>query len=204
MTPPEPAPVAEIIAERERARREGDPLVDACFLATVDAAGQPAVRTIILRDVCDDGFGLLISSTSPKYQQLGANGRSELLLLWHRINRQYRIQGHMTDMPAETVAGYWQRKSHGSRLLDHYYTSFEPQSAPIPSREHFMQGIEALKERWPNPEDIPVAPALKGLYLVPSRIETWHGSPADRLHDRRLYTRAGEGGEEWTVRVLVP
>ena len=76
----------------------------------------------------------------------------------------------------------------------------EAQSTVIPSREYLVKGIETLRKRYPEAEDVPRPNTLKGIYLVPQCIEVWHGSE-DRLHDRRLYTKEEEG---WTEQFLVP
>ena len=43
------------------------------------------------------------------------------------------------------------------------------------------------------------------MLLIPDantfEIDAWHGSPADRLHDRRRFRRSGD---EWTFETLVP
>lgn len=193
-------PIEEIVEERERARLQRDPNVDLCFLATVSRDGQPMVRTLVLRDVGDRGFGLLLSTTSIKWQQIHQPQRYELLILWLTVMRQYRIQGDLAPMNEALVASYWNEKNHGSRLLECYYTELEAQSAPIPSREHLLKGIRALREKYPETGMVPRPEALRGIYLVPQRIEAWHGSE-DRLHDRRLYTKTAEG---WSEQVLVP
>lgn len=192
-------PVAEIVAERERARAAGDPLVDVCILATTGADGVPGVRPLVLRDVGPPGVGLLLSATSPKWEP-ARGGRYECLLLWPSIRRQYRIRGSLGPMPEPLVERYWRQKVHESRLLDLYYEAVQPQSGVVASREEFRAGIERLRARHPAPDDVPRPPLLRGVYLVPFRIEAWHGSP-DRLHDRRRYRRTRDG---WTVEVLVP
>lgn len=103
-------------------------------------------------------------------------------------------------MEAERVDAYWRRKSHGSKLLELYYTAFQPQSARIGSREEFLAGIESLRRRYPDPEAVPPPPSLLGVYVVPREIEAWHGSE-ERLHDRRLYRRSGT---DWEGAILVP
>src|SRR2546429_10027318 len=75
--------VAEIVADGDRPRADGDPLVDACILATSDGHGPPGVRALVLRDVGEQGLGLLISASSPKWEPLHS-GRYELLILWQR------------------------------------------------------------------------------------------------------------------------
>lgn len=192
-------PLAELAADRERARAAGDPFADLCILATADGAGVPGVRTLVLRDVGPEGVGLLVSVTSPKWEPL-RGGRYECLLVWLTIRRQYRVRGTLAPMPEARVAACWEAKSHESRLLDVYYAEVAPQSSPVPSRAHFLAGIEALRRRYPRPELVPRPPALRGVYLVPTEVEVWRGSP-DRLHDRHRYRRQGSG---WRPQVLVP
>jgi pyridoxamine 5'-phosphate oxidase len=103
-------------------------------------------------------------------------------------------------MPEARVAEYWRQKTHESRLLDLYYTERQPQSSPVASRETLLDGIGALGQQYPSPEQVPRPAALSGVYLVPHRIEVWRGAP-NRLHDRRLFERAEEG---WRETVLVP
>jgi pyridoxamine 5'-phosphate oxidase len=194
-----PDPIAEIVTERERARAAGDPLADVCILATTDTGQAPGVRPLVLRDVGPQGVGLLVSATSPKWEPL-RGGRYECLLLWPTVRRQYRVRGSLTPMSQTLVEQYWRQKVHESRLLDVYYDAVQPQSAVVASREAFRSAIDALRAKHPTADAVPRPALLRGVYLAPARIEAWHGSP-DRLHDRRLYTRRGDG---WRVEVLVP
>ena len=194
-----PDPLAEIVAARDRARASRDPFVDLCILATADGAGPPGVRTLVLRDVSAQGVGLLVSQASPKWAPLAA-GRYECLLVWLSIRRQYRVRGGLAPMPEALVEEYWRQKGHASRLLDFYYTAVQPQSSPVASRARFLEGIDGLRGHHPERDGVPRPPALRGVYLVPDRIEAWRGSP-DRLHDRYLYRRSGAG---WTEEILVP
>jgi pyridoxamine 5'-phosphate oxidase len=194
-------PVAEIIAARQEARQRHDPHVDVCFLATVTAEGRPEVRAISLRDIDAKGFSLLLNTTSPKWQQLSASWQCCLHMLWSTVRRQYRVYGRIDPMEPERLRAYWERKGLGSRLLEHYYEACQVQSQPIPSRAHLLQGIEALKQRYPDKDAIPIPDTLRGVYLYPLEIDVWHGSPEDRLHDRRLCTRTEAG---WSSCTLVP
>jgi pyridoxamine 5'-phosphate oxidase len=192
-------PVAEIVADRERARAARDPLTDVCILATAGKEAAPGARPLVLRDVGQQGLGLLVSVTSPKWEPL-RSGRYECLLLWMTIRRQYRIRGGLAPMPEPRVDAYWDTKVHESRLLDLYYERVQAQSSAVSSREAFLASIDALRAQHPTPAAVPRSPLLRGVYLVPFRIEAWHGSP-DRLHDRHLFTRDGGG---WREQILVP
>jgi pyridoxamine 5'-phosphate oxidase len=195
-------PIAQLVTDRERARAAGDPMVDVCILATTDGRdpiGAPGVRPLVLRDVGPAGVGLLVSASSPKWAPL-AEGRYECLLLWLAIRRQYRIRGGLTPMAGSRVAQYWAGKAHASRLLDRYYVEVQPQSSEVASRVRFLEGIARLDARYPTADSVPRPDVLRGVYLVPERVEIWRGSP-DRLHDRHVYTRRGAG---WSEAVLVP
>jgi pyridoxamine 5'-phosphate oxidase len=105
-------------------------------------------------------------------------------------------------MAPERLQQYWNRKGHGSRLLEYYYEVCHAQSQPIPSRAYLLQGMAELTQRYPDKDAMPLPPAtLQGVYLYPTEIDAWHGSPEDRLHDRRLFTRTAAG---WSSCTLVP
>ena len=194
-------PIADMIAARAQARQWRDPYVDVSFLATLTPEGTPAVRAIALRDIEAAGLALLISANSPKWRQLQANGQCALQVFWATVQRQYRIEGRVDDMPPERLQRYWDRKGYRSRLLEVYYEEVAPQSQELASREQLLQGMEDLIERYPERRDLALPEALRGVYLYPLRIDVWHGSPADRLHDRRLFTREAHG---WSSCVLAP
>lgn len=194
-------PVAEIIVSRQAARQQQDQQVDVCFLATVSGAGRPEVRAVSLRDIDAKGFGMLLNITSPKWQQLSVSGQCSLHMLWSTIRRQYRVYGRLEPMAPDRLRHYWDRKSHASRLLEHYYGTFHAQSQPIPSRAYLLEGMAELKRRFPDKDTVPIPDTLRGVYLYPTEIDVWHGSPADRLHDRRLFTRSENG---WSFRTLTP
>lgn len=194
-------PIDEIRGERERARSSGDPLADVCFLATVADATRAEVRAISLRDIDVQGFALLINRTSPKWKQLDRVGSAMLLIYWPTVRRQYRVWGPLRPMPAGQLARYWTAKCHGSRLLEWYYSEFEPQSQSIPSHDHLKRGIHDLAGRYPTNESLAPPESLIGIYVEPIEIESWHGSPEDRLHDRKRFTRTEAA---WTHETLVP
>jgi pyridoxamine 5'-phosphate oxidase len=202
-------PIAMMRLERERARSAGDPLVDVCYLATVvnagaqggvEAAPRPEVRALSLRDIAPAGVGILINRTSPKWTQLQSASSATLLIHWPLIGRQYRIVGPVREMDEAQKLRYWVLKRHASRLMEHYYTEFHPQSAPIEEHADFLAGIETLRQRWPDAADVPLPDSLVGVLVVPREVEVWHASP-DRLHYRRRFRRSASG---WDVSVLVP
>lgn len=193
-------PIQEIVAERERARERADPLAEVCYLVTVASPDRAEARALTLRDVTERGIGVMVNRTSPKWGQLSQSETATILIHWPSVRRQYRVWGSIAPMEPERIDAYWRRKTLGSKLLEHYYTEFRPQSGEVSSRQEFLAGIEELRRRFPDGEAVPPPASLAGIYVVPREIEVWHGSE-ERLHDRRRYRRAGEG---WEAVTLVP
>ena len=194
-------PIAEIVTAREEARRRKDAHVDVCFLATVGAKDRPEARPVSLRDIDGSGFAMLLNARSPKWRQLEDGGQCSLTILWSSVERQYRVYGTLRPMDLERLRFWWERKVLGSRLLEHYYEAYKPQSEPVASRAVFLEGIAELARRYPDAASVPAPAGLRGVCLWPTEIDVWHGSPADRLHDRRRFTRSGD---TWTFETLVP
>ena len=73
------------------------------------------------------------------------------------------------------------------------------QSAPLGSREALEEEYRAVEQRFDG-GPCPRPPFWGGFRLIPERIEFWFGR-ADRLHDRLLYVREGDG---WRIERLYP
>jgi len=85
----------------QKAKSLNDPNAECCSFATVSSDGQPAVRTLVLREVTEDSFIIFVSGTSPKWGELQCTERYELLMLWPTLMIQYRIRGSFTACLSE-------------------------------------------------------------------------------------------------------
>ena len=180
-------------------RQDGSAIYVEIEATTFSHSGRPHVLAMV-RDVTERGIGVLINRTSPKWRQLSQTETATVLIHWPSVRRQYRVWGGIAPMEADRVGAYWRRKVLGSKLLEHYYTEFQSQSAQVASRDEFLAGIESLRRRYPDSESVPPPSSLAGIYVVPREIESWHGSE-ERLHDRRLYRRSGT---DWEGTTLIP
>lgn len=172
-----------------------------CTLATVSGSGQPTLRTLVLRDITDEGFVIYINETSNKYQDMATNPQLELLLFWPSLMQQYRIRGVIREISPAQMEQHWQHKPYESKLLDHFYATYQGQSSELVRRDELQQGIEALKQLYPKPESVPYVANAKGLVIQANYIEDWRGSN-DNLHNRVLHTFTDQG--EWTSKYVVP
>ena len=66
---------------------------NAMNLSTVDAEGQPSVRTVLLKSIADDGFVFYTNYKSRKSVNISLNSKVALHFLWLPLERQVSIQG---------------------------------------------------------------------------------------------------------------
>ena len=187
--------MALLAADRERAKAERDPLADLCVLATVDGEGAPALRTLVVRGIDARAVQVFINRSSPKWAELHASGRFELLCYYSGLGLQYRLRGRVADHDLDAVRASWVRKPYRTKLLDWYYEHERPQSAPLESREALVAGHRRMQERYPDPESVPVPDGVRGLDLVVERMERLDLN-ALPVHERRAFSRVDGAWEE--------
>ena len=183
-------PAAELRTWLEEARAAGIELPEAMTLATATADGAPSARMVLLKDADERGLSFFTNYESRKGVELAENPRAALVVYWHALGRQVRVEGRVERLPAAESDAYFESRPPGSRRS----AAVSPQSAVIGSREELERAAAALGNDAPRP------PGWGGYLLVPSLWEFWQHR-VDRLHDRFRY-RPGEGG--WVVERLAP
>jgi pyridoxamine 5'-phosphate oxidase len=183
------------LAEAVEARIK-DP--NAMSLATVNAAGQPSVRIVLLKGVGLEGPGGFLFFTnyaSRKAGDLEADPRAGLNFFWPELERQVAIEGVVHKASREEADVYFHSRPVGSQLgawASH-------QSQIVPSREAIEEKFDAVAATYAGRE-VPLPPFWGGYWLVPSTIEFWQGG-LSRIHDRLRYLRSGVG---WQIDRLSP
>lgn len=190
----DPDPVRQLVRWLAEARAAGIELAEAAALATASAGGAPSVRMVLVKDVEDDGLTFFTAYESRKGRELAENPRAALLLYWHELGRQGRVEGPVERLSAEESDAYFWSRPLGSRLS----AAVSAQSEVIESREQLEQATAELG-RFVG-EDIPRPERWGGYRLRPELWEFWQHR-ADRLHDRFRY-RPDDGG--WIVERLAP
>ena len=82
----------------------------ACSLATVDGAGQPSSRMLILKNIDDRGWHFATSRTSRKGSELDGSPRAALNFYWPSLGRQVRVAGPVVELSAEASARDWDER----------------------------------------------------------------------------------------------
>ncbi|GGD08137.1 pyridoxamine 5'-phosphate oxidase [Aureimonas glaciei] len=170
---------------------------NALALASVDSAGLPDVRMVLLKDFDARGFVFYTNFGSAKGQQILGNGKAAMCFHWKSLRRQVRIRG-TTEVVSDVEAdAYYATRPRRSRLG----AWASDQSRPLESRSVLIDRVADVDARHPG-DDIPRPAIWSGFRLVPSEIEFWQDGEF-RLHDRIQFRRADAGGP-WSLTRLYP
>ncbi|MEF3049216.1 pyridoxamine 5'-phosphate oxidase [Pseudotabrizicola sp. L79] len=192
-----------VIAQNWLAEAEGSEVNDpnAIALATVDAAGLPNVRMVLLKEIEAEGGGegafvFYTNYGSAKGREIEASGKAAFVMHWKSLRRQIRVRGTVTREDGPKADAYFDSRSLKSRLG----ALASDQSQPLSSREALMAKVAKLAVS----EGLsPKRPAHWGGFRIdPVEIEFW-ADGAFRLHDRFRWTRQG-AGSGWQVARLNP
>ena len=168
---------------------------EAMALATSDAAGNPSVRMVLLKDHGPDGFVFYTNAGSRKGNELSRNPNVALLFHWKTLRRQVRIEGLAEPVPAAEADAYYATRTRDSQLG----AWASDQSQALDRRETLEARFAEMAERFEG-QPVPRPPHWKGRRVVPTHIEFWQDG-AHRLHERRLFIRHEDG---WFEGLLYP
>ncbi len=169
---------------------------NAIALATVDAAGLPNVRMVLLKEIEADAFVFYTNYESAKAQELTSSGRAAFVMHWKSLHRQIRVRGLITREEGAKADAYFASRSLKSRLG----AWASRQSQPLASRGALMGEVARVTALYGlNP---PRPPFWGGFRLVPLEIEFW-ADGAFRLHDRFRWQRLS-AAENWVITRLNP
>ena len=191
----DPDPIEQFRAWLADADAAGVPLANAIAVATADGEGAPSVRHVLLRGIETDGFVFYTNHASRKGRELAENPRAAFTVLWRELDRQICVRGQVASLPDADSDAYFATRPREAQIG----AWASRQSEPIADRAALEQRLTDATERFAG-RDVPRPPFWGGFVLTPDAIEFWQGRQF-RLHDRFVYTRAGE---TWHIERLSP
>jgi pyridoxamine 5'-phosphate oxidase len=169
---------------------------NAIALATVDGAGLPNVRMVLLKEIEADAFVFYTNYGSVKAQEIEAGGKAAFVIHWKSLRRQIRVRGLVAREEGERADAYYASRSLKSRLG----AWASRQSAPLSSRTALMAEVARLTPKLGTHPPRP--PFWGGYRITPLEIEFW-ADGAFRLHDRFRWRRSAPGAD-WEITRLNP
>ena len=188
-------PIDQFDAWFEQARAAGAAEVNAMVLATAGADGQPSVRTVLLKYFDRRGFVFFTNLESSKARQISENPKVALHFYWPLMERQVIVRGEAVQVTRREALSYFVKRPRGSQLG----AWVSDQSRVVSSRSMLEMKLDEMKRRFSDGK-IPLPSFWGGYRVIPQETEFWQGRE-NRLHDRFLFTRDGEG---WTIQRLAP
>jgi pyridoxamine 5'-phosphate oxidase len=147
-------------------------VANAMQLATTNAEGHPAIRTVLLKDYGEDGLVFFTNLESPKAQELTTTPFASICLHWKSLKRQVIAAGKVSRLVPDKEEAYF---------------ASSQQSRPLQSRSLLMEMVEAKRMEFSG-KSIPKPESWGGYLLDVHQIEFW-AHQEGRLHDRWCFYR---------------
>jgi pyridoxamine 5'-phosphate oxidase len=167
----------------------------AMTLSTIDAAGMPDARTLILKDLDDAGWWFATNADSAKGRQLATRPVAALTFYWPSVGRQIRVRGAVMTGSADAGAADFRARGTAAQAV----ALASPESEPLADRATCADAIAEAAARLAADPDL-VARSWSAYAVVADTVEFWSAGK-DRQHLRVQYRRHDAG---WTHTLLWP
>jgi pyridoxamine 5'-phosphate oxidase len=185
----------EVYALANKIDRSVLPDPTAMALATSDEAGNPSVRIVLLKAYDARGFVFYTNYEGRKGRELLARPQAALCFYWPTIDIQVRIEGSVVEVADDEADAYFASRNRLSQIG----AWASRQSEPLENPDALDKRVSKYEREFEG-KAVPRPPHWSGFRVQPERIEFWKGKP-NRLHERHLYTRVGNG---WKIETLYP
>lgn len=191
----------------EDARSAGVSAPELMTLATADADGVPAARTVVMSALREDGIEFHSSTTTQKARHLQQNPKATAVLRWDETARQVVLACAAVELAPGTNDLLFAARPRELQLLAWLYEDGQA----VSDRHDIDRVHDAVVQRFGDAV-IPRPRSWTGFRLVPHTVDFWQrgapGRPNERvrfsLAEDTAATTTRKGPATWRRRRLLP
>lgn len=189
-------PIEQLKLWMRHAIDEGVVEPNAMILATASAEGAPSTRTVLAKQIQQEGLLFYTNYESRKGKEIAENPRVSATFYWKEMERQVSLDGIARKISEEESQSYFTKRSRDAQLG----AWSSRQGEPLASRKALLDSFESYRTTYEGKE-VPKPPYWGGYLFLPSLFIFWKGRE-HRLHDRFLYTKSPDGS--WVIQRIAP
>ena len=188
-------PISKVHDWIQEAESDSVALPHAMNIASLDSAGRPTSRMVLLKRISEEGFVFFTDYEGNKGKQISAFPHVALTFWWAKTNKQIRIEGECSKVSEKENNEYFSSRPRGSQIS----ASVSLQSQELESYASLTQKSESFEKEHSN-KTIERPERWGGFIVAPISIEFWIDQK-NRLHKRELYSKSGT---DWKKALLSP
>ncbi|KTD24985.1 pyridoxine 5'-phosphate oxidase [Legionella lansingensis] len=157
------------------------------ILATASNEGKPSTRSMMAKDINEDGFSFIGNLHTQKFEELQKNPNAAVTFNWHPEQKQVNLSGTVRPLTREEA-----EKIFRERDATHQVTSvLFGEAKQIKSYDKLVQRYNELHKEYQN-KPITMPKTWGGYHFIPEKIEFWQRG-AHNLHSRIVYVKDSNG-----------
>tara|TARA_B100001123_G_scaffold99218_1_gene114494 strand:+ start:118 stop:756 length:639 start_codon:yes stop_codon:yes gene_type:complete len=176
-------PIEEFKLWFENAKNNNIVEPNAMILSTLSKKGLINSRTVLLKNIKDDGFIFFTNYESKKAIDIKKNKIVSSVFLWKKIERQIIITGNSIKIPRDESIKYFHSRPEKSKIA----AWASKQSSELVNTNKLMERFKYYEMKFKG-KKIPMPNYWGGYIIIPNSIEFWQGR-ASRMHDRIIYKK---------------
>ena len=176
-------PIEEFKLWFENAKNNNIVEPNAMILSTLSNKGLINSRTVLLKNIKDDGFIFFTNYESKKAIDIKKNNIVSSVFLWKKIERQIIITGNSIKIPIDESIKYFHSRPEKSKIA----AWASKQSTELDNTNKLMERFKYYELKFKG-KKIPMPNYWGGYIIIPNSMEFWQGRPS-RMHDRIIYKK---------------